>query len=401
MNVPFGDLNVRGWLGKGHEQSCVTSTLDARLVSMVEHSPLIMVLISPELDILYMNRSAKSLLRKMEPIFGMPPEDFIGVSVVSFYERQDRETWKMRLSDPDNLPIDEVIHVGKTEYIRQQYFPLYDENRNYLGPMMTCEVVTERLKQEAQLEEERQKRRKRRDDLEADVSHINDILSKILTHDYRYLVEISSERDGENNAIFEVAKHLNTFIEQRICWIRAFHQTFAETLDNANGSLKTSTNVLSEVLERMQQFLDENRTLLESLLQSAGDTGDIMEQIHSIANRTRLLAFNAKIEAAQAGDAGQGFSIVADEVKLLANQITTLIETTSSNVSSIQVNTASLEENTQKLNSFTTDEGERNLSKIAELSAVNSQTISGLAQRLRDEIDVILLPEEKVTDRGA
>lgn len=91
--------------------------------------------------------------------------------------------------------------------------------------------------------------------------------------------------------------------------------------------LSTSVNAVGQ---QVLQSTDSSRTAVEkasqtneivtSLTDSSHKIGEIVELIAGIANQTNLLALNATIEAARAGDAGRGFSVVANEVKELARQ---------------------------------------------------------------------------------
>lgn len=80
-------------------------------------------------------------------------------------------------------------------------------------------------------------------------------------------------------------------------------------------------------------------TMVRSLSDAAGQVGDVVQLIASIAGKTNLLALNATIEAARAGEAGKGFAVVASEVKQLAAQTARATEQISAQVNAIQTAT--------------------------------------------------------------
>ena len=88
----------------------------------------------------------------------------------------------------------------------------------------------------------------------------------------------------------------------------------------------------------VEQIARSEATVTE-LAQAANRIGEVVSLINSIAEQTNLLALNATIEAARAGEAGRGFAVVASEVKSLANQTAKATEGITSQVAAIQGST--------------------------------------------------------------
>ena len=78
---------------------------------------------------------------------------------------------------------------------------------------------------------------------------------------------------------------------------------------------------------------------INELSQAAGRIGDVVKLITAIAEQTNLLALNATIEAARAGEAGRGFAVVASEVKQLASQTAKATDDISSQIAGMQAAT--------------------------------------------------------------
>ncbi|MGH1440198.1 MAG: methyl-accepting chemotaxis protein [Cellvibrionaceae bacterium] len=97
----------------------------------------------------------------------------------------------------------------------------------------------------------------------------------------------------------------------------------SETAQSASKATQTGGKVVNDCVESMVNIVDliENtHTEVTNLAQSSSQMLGIIDVINGLADQTNLLALNAAIESARAGEAGRGFSVVADEVRALAQK---------------------------------------------------------------------------------
>lgn len=163
-----------------------------------------------------------------------------------------------------------------------------------------------------------------------------------------------------------------------------------QTVIRTEEASSNTRNVLIKISSNLQKLAGDSGSTIQSvemLDQRASEISGIINLIKEIADQTNLLALNAAIEAARAGEQGRGFAVVADEVRKLAERTANATGEISSLVSAIQLDTGTAKGQITHWAEKTTDysrDGERatdSMEQLFNLSKKMEQTISAASLR--------------------
>ncbi|MGE5315416.1 MAG: methyl-accepting chemotaxis protein [Acidobacteriota bacterium] len=167
----------------------------------------------------------------------------------------------------------------------------------------------------------------------------------------------------------------------------------AETAKNAGRIAKEGGSVVQETIQgmnRIAEVVKQSAATVSELGKSSDQIGEIVQVIDDIADQTNLLALNAAIEAARAGEQGRGFAVVADEVRKLAERTTKATKEIAGMIKQIQKDTAGA---VQSMDAGTIEVEKGKL--MADKAGVSLTEIISAAQSVGDMVNQVAAASEE------
>lgn len=253
-----------------------------------------------------------------------------------------------------------------------------------------------------------------------DISHhLNDLLEKLerlIQNTQEKSMQLTASTDNMHRELEGVMEQFHTQTDHTASMATAVQQMVATI-----GEISESTSVAVEGVHQAANNAEQGRTVVEATVTNIGQLSGILSNsqqsisslnqhvakiggavniIQEIAEQTNLLALNAAIEAARAGEQGRGFAVVADEVRALASRTHQSTEEITRVVTDIQVQMSAVVSDIDQCN----DQGQQTLSASEQLDASLQQiitdmhTIQGNSERIASAIEEQGIVMNEVSD---
>lgn len=223
-----------------------------------------------------------------------------------------------------------------------------------------------------------------------------DSLLDKLQHTIKSLTSFAKELNGSSDVLNDIAVQTNNSLEdqkrelemvasaitQLAASVREIKYTVSEVSSTAESAdnharqgdkeLRASVNASGS----LANDIESTANVVQELADSSNEVGSVLDVIRSIAEQTNLLALNAAIEAARAGEQGRGFAVVADEVRSLAGRTQDSTEQVDTMLKQFRLKAESAIDRMRQAN----DAGQKNATALQSSGEMISQVLQAVTQ---------------------